>query len=559
MNAIVQIQVRGGDGSPDATLLSAAVEASPESLAVIENGHIVYANRAFSQMFGFFLTSEVQGRALAELVPENGLSDVSRESTVGNETSGHGYPAFEFSGTRKDGTGMHIQASFAGFRVNGRDLLVINTRDISERKQAEQQLRESQKMEAIGRLVGGVAHDFNNLLTGIMLYCDLLIAGLGSDHRLRHHAEEIRMAGEHGAALIQQLLAVARQQVVEPRVLSWNEVISGTRGLLTRLIGENIELVTSLADDLGPVRIDPAQAQQVILNLALNARDAMPDGGRITLATRNCADCLSPSREQKPGLTPWVEFTVTDAGCGMDAETRSRLFEPFFTTKRPGQGNGLGLVTVHNIVKQEGGTLEVESEPGRGTRVSVRLPRVQEELEALPPAVQNDPLRPLQETVLLVEDDSAVRKSACRVLSETGYLVLEAASGAEALRVSQNHQGTIDLLLADLVMPNMTGREIARQLRQLRPNLRVLYISGYDQQTSERANQQPITVLRKPFTGSALVQKVREILNEDPAPRSEQNQIGTEEEVIHHDDSRSYRAQSPADRRSEPPESDDRG
>src|SRR5713226_1758906 len=268
MNAIAQFQVHG-DGSPDALLLSAAVEACPESLAVIENGRIVYANRAFARMFGFFHTSELQGRALAEFLPEDRRSaEVSAEGAARSEASGYSHPAFEFSSTRQDGTRLHIRTSCAGFHANGQDLLVISTRDISERKQEEQQSRESQKMEAIGRLVGGVAHDFNNLLTGIMLYCDLLITGLGRDRRLRHHAEEIRMAGEHGAALIQQLLAAARQQVVEPRVLSWNEVISGTRGLLTRLIGENIELVTSLAADLGRVRMDPAQAQQVILNLA---------------------------------------------------------------------------------------------------------------------------------------------------------------------------------------------------------------------------------------------------------------------------------------------------
>ena len=417
MNAIVQFQVRS-DGSPDATLLSAAVEASPESLAVIENGHIVYANRAFSQMFGFFHTPEMQGRALAEFLPEDCISaDLGPESTVRSETSGCGHPAFEFSSTRQDGTRLHIRTSCTGFHANGRDLFVIHTRDISERKQAEQQLRESQKMEAIGRLAGGVAHDFNNLLTGIMLYCDLLIAGLGSDCRLRRQAEEIRTAGVHGTALIQQLLAVGRRQVVERQVLSWNDAISGVRNLLARLIGENIEFVTSLADNLGHVRMDRAQAQQVILNLVLNARDAMPEGGRITLATRNCGDCLSTPHERTsgsapcveftvtdpnertPGSAPCVEFTVTDTGCGMGAETRSRLFEPFFTTKRPGQGNGLGLVTVQNIVKQEGGTIEVESEPGRGTRVFVRLPRLQEELEALPPAVQSNPSRKAQETL----------------------------------------------------------------------------------------------------------------------------------------------------------------
>lgn len=236
-------------------------------------------------------------------------------------------------------------------------------------------------MEAIGRLVGGVAHDFNNLLTGMVLCSELLLVGLEKDSRLRHYAEEIRSAGVQGGALIQQLLAVARQRVVAPRLLSLNEIIAGMRSLLARLIGENIELVSDLAGDLGQVRMDPAQVQQIILNLVLNARDAMPEGGRIALATRNCNERTGGSGE--PGArSSWVEFAVSDTGCGMDSETRSRLFEPFFTTKKPGQGNGLGLATVHSIVKHEGGSIEVESETGKGTRVVVHLPKAESELQS---------------------------------------------------------------------------------------------------------------------------------------------------------------------------------
>jgi signal transduction histidine kinase len=244
-------------------------------------------------------------------------------------------------------------------------------------------------MEAVGRLLGGVAHDFNNLITGIMLYCDLLIAGLGGDRRLRHHAQEIRMAGEQSAALIQQLLAVARPREVEPSVLSVNEVVCGMKDLLARLIGENIELITALAGDLSWVKMDPAQVQQIVMNLVLNARDAMPDGGRVTVQTRNCAGFLAHPDDEKSTPAPCVEFTVTDTGCGMNAETRSHLFEPFFTTKRPGQGNGLGLATAFGIVKQCGGTIVVESEPGRGTQVSVRLPQVEPE-----PAQKSEPRQP---------------------------------------------------------------------------------------------------------------------------------------------------------------------
>ena len=242
--------------------------------------------------------------------------------------------------------------------------------------QTEQQLRDAQKMEAIGRLVGGVAHDFNNLLTGMVLSSELILAGLNKKSRLRRFAEEIRSAGQQGGRLVQQLMAVARQRAIEPCLLCFNDVVSEVCGLLVRLVGENIELISDLEDDLGLVRMDPAQVQQIILNLVLNARDAMPDGGRITLTTRNCdtSEC-----EQKKS---WVEFAVTDTGCGMDSETRAHLFEPFFTTKKPGKGNGLGLATTHSIVTHEGGTIEVHSEPGRGTRVIVHLPRVEVPFQA---------------------------------------------------------------------------------------------------------------------------------------------------------------------------------
>jgi signal transduction histidine kinase len=273
-----------------------------------------------------------------------------------------------------------VKISSAGFRVKDVDFCIISAADASRQRWSEQQLHESQKMEAIGRLLGGVAHDFNNLITGIMLYCDLLIAGLGSDRRLRHHAQEIRMAGEQSAALIQQLLAVARPRVVEPHLLSVNDVMRGMQDLLARLIGENIELITALASDLGWVKMDPAQVQQIVMNLVLNARDAMPEGGRVTVKTRNCSGFLANSDDGKSVPAACVELTVTDTGCGMTAETRSHLFEPFFTTKRPGQGNGLGLATAFGIVKQDGGMIVVESEPGRGTQVSVRLPRVEVEL-----------------------------------------------------------------------------------------------------------------------------------------------------------------------------------
>lgn len=370
MNAVAQIQPEA-DESRDPLLVSAAVDACPESLAIIEAGRVVYSNPAFAQLLDLPLR-ELAGRPLADLVPELGLSATASPGSTGNR-DGSSPLVGEFNSTRKDGAVIQIKASYASFRARGRDLVVVSARDIGQSRLSEEQMREAHRMEAIGRMVSGVAHDFNNLLTGMVLCCDLLLASLEKDSRLRRYAEEIRMAGAQGAALIQQLLAVARQRVVEARLLSWNEVIHGMRNLLTRLLGENVELVMELAERLGFVEMDPAQVQQIILNLVLNARDAMLDGGRITLKTGIFEDRIATTGEQKC----YVEFIVSDTGCGMDAETCARIFEPFFTTKKSGKGNGLGLATVSRIVKHYGGTIAVDSAPAKGTRVIVRLPRVE--------------------------------------------------------------------------------------------------------------------------------------------------------------------------------------
>jgi two-component system cell cycle sensor histidine kinase/response regulator CckA len=360
-------------GSPDVGLLFAAVQAFPESLAIIDAGVLLYANPAWAQMFEYADALQLRGRVAEEFIPRHFLH---RKTNARPDGWGESWPAVEFAHVRQDGSQTHFQVACVAFRIKGREFQVISIRDIGPQKQTEQRLRESQKMEAIGRLLGGVAHDFNNLLTGIMLYCDLLINGLGKDSRSQRHAREMRMAAEQGAGLVQQLLAVSRPQTTESRVFVLNDVVAGSEDLLTRLMGETIVLITSLADDLGAVRMDPAKVQQILLNLVLNARDAMPEGGQITLATQNCTDYLPSSHDKKPQLMPCVELTVTDSGCGMDAETLSRAFEPFFTTKKSGRGNGLGLATAYSLVKQDGGTIVAESEPGEGTRVSVRLPRV---------------------------------------------------------------------------------------------------------------------------------------------------------------------------------------
>jgi signal transduction histidine kinase len=277
------------------------------------------------------------------------------------------HPGAHFVHTRADGTRQCIELTGTVFHRGSGEFRVIHMRDVSRQKQMERQLADAQALEAVGRLVGGVAHDFNNLLTGIMLYCDLLIAELEKDSRPHRHVQEMRLAGEHGAALVQQLLAVAHPSAEESRVCALNDVVTGIEELVKRLIGENIVLTTSLATDLGAARMDPSHVQQILLNLVLNARDAMAGGGQVTVATRNCTGAMDSS---------WVELSVTDGGDGMDAQTLERAFEPFFTTKKPGRGNGLGLATARRLARQQGGTIVAESEPGKGTRVCVLLPRV---------------------------------------------------------------------------------------------------------------------------------------------------------------------------------------
>ncbi len=384
--------------------------------------------------------------------------------------------------------------------------VVVDFRDISGRKRIERQLREAQRLETVGRLVGGIAHDFNSLLTAIMLYCDLMLSGLAPRHPGRRHAEEIRSASERGAALVQQLLSFARQQVVQPRLLALNSVLRSMENMLRRLIGQNIALSLDLAGDAGSVLADPSQMQQLVLNLVLNARDAMPEGGELQIATRMAEE---PGHA---GPLRWVELEVCDNGCGMDAETRAHLFEPFFTTKK-GRGSGLGLATVQNIVQGCRGRISVASEPGRGTQATVRLPQAGPALtEPVAPAAPA--VRGGRETILLAEDDAAVRAAARRVLAREGYRVVAASNGAEALRALHKHAGRLDLVLADLIMPRMSGAELVRQVRALRPEVKALYISGYSDAShlGKASAGDDVLLFRKPFTGNALLAKVREAL-----------------------------------------------
>ncbi len=384
-------------------------------------------------------------------------------------------------------------------------------------RRSEAQLRHSQKMEAVGRLAGGVAHDFNNLLTVIHGYSNLLLQRLSHDETLRRYSREIKEASERAASLTQQLLAFSRRQMLEPRVLNVNETVAAMDSMLRRLIGEHIDLVTILGEGLGLIKADSSQIEQIVMNLAINARDAMPDGGRLTIETANVQlDQAYTSRHLGVHPGPYVMLAVTDTGHGMDAETKERIFEPFFTTKEQGKGTGLGLATVYGIVKQSGGTIWVYSELGRGTTFKIYFPRVVDILETprLAPRSEGPPARGT-ETILLVEDEEAVRRLAREALEGAGYLVLEARHGAEALAVSDRHPGPIHLLVTDVVMPRMSGRVLAGQLRLRRPETKVLYMSGYTDNAivHQGVLDEGTAFLPKPFSPDGLLRKVREVLD----------------------------------------------
>jgi len=426
--------------------------------------------------------------------------------------------AFEYRFRHKDGSyhWIHDEARLTRDSA-GRPVEVFGSWvDITERKALEMQLLQAQKMEAVGLLAGGVAHDFNNVLTAIGGYAELVREDLPGEDARRHDVEEILRATERAATLTRQLLAFSRRQVLAPRVLDLNGVVAGVDNMLRRLIGADVELRTALAPELGAVRADPGQLEQVIMNLVVNARDAMPRGGKLTLETANAELDESYALEHPAVVAgPYVMLAVSDSGVGMDAATQARVFEPFFTTKEKGKGTGLGLATVYGIVKQSGGNIWLYSEPGRGTTFKIYLPRVDQppEQPAAAPAPRAAPRG--SETVLLVEDDEAVRALARKMLAAHGYTVLAAASGAEALKLAADHTGPIHLLVTDVVLPGMSGRELATRFQSVRPGLKVLYTSGYtDDAVVHHGVLDPgIAFLQKPFTSGTLARKVRETLD----------------------------------------------
>jgi PAS domain S-box-containing protein len=510
-----------GDLAPLISLLRATLESTADGLLVVDrDGKISTYNGKFASMWHIppDVLAERDDQAalvyvLDQLVdPERFLSKV-RELYATPEAES--FDTLEF----KDGRTFerYSRPQWIDGESVGR---VWSFRDVTERRRTGEQLLQAQKMEAIGRLAGGIAHDFNNLLTTILGYSELILRSHPADDALRDEVGEIRKASERAASLTRQLLAFSRKQVIAPRVISLNDVVAEVARLLERLIGEDIVLATDLDSRLGSVLADPVQVEQVLFNLTINSRDAMPRGGRITLATRNVA-----RSEPLAGLHfsiprgDYVVLSVRDTGVGMDPQVQSRLFEPFFTTKETGKGTGLGLSTVYGIVKQSNGYIVVESELGRGTAFDIYFPRVpSHDASTGSPAARLTPDKTAgSECILLAEDEGALRRLARRVLEAQGYTVLEASNAEEAHGVAQRFPGRVRLLVTDMVMTGDSGRDLARRLLASWPQTRVLYVSGYaDASTAgENALEPGAHFLQKPFTPDALVRKVREILDSD--------------------------------------------
>ena len=488
-------------------------------------GRFTSANNAVLQVSGYSREEFLNLKILDVMAPSSAdLAWSAFKEVLGGRK--HGQSQLEL--ISKDGRRLWVEVSSRRLTQSGAVVGIQSIgRDISWRKRLEQELLHSQKMEAVGRLAGGVAHDFNNLLGVIIGYSDLTLQELGADDPLRKRIGEIRKAGKRAAEVTKQLLAFSRKQVLTPKVVDLSSLVSETTRMLLRLMGEDIELITKLSPVAARVQTDPAQMQQVIMNLALNARDAMPRGGKLILETATVAlDHATGSAifeeltERGVFVIPgrYVLLAVSDTGTGMDEQTKARIFEPFFTTKQPGEGTGLGLATVYGFVKQSGGYIWVYSEPGRGTTFKIYLPQVKASAE--PGESEEPPRLPHgSETVLLVEDEESLRELNQELMEGLGYTVLRAAYGAQALELAEQHSGQIDLLLTDVVMPGMSGRELAERLAFTRPELKVLYMSGYTDNVIVHHGilRSGIAFLQKPFTRDALARKLREVLQPSSA------------------------------------------
>ncbi len=485
-------------------------------IAIDMSGYITYWNRGAEQLYRVSRAAAI-GQSFRKIIKYRWLKRADRQAAYSALAHGGAWYG-ELIHRRKTGEARSVTVSVSMLYDEGGAMIGILgvVRDITEHRQLEAQLHQSQKMEAIGRLAGGIAHDFNNLLMVIMSYSELLLDDLDPHHPCRHDLEEILHATRRATALTRQLLAFSRKQVLQPETINLNTVVHDIDKLLRRLIGEDVTLLTILEPELHPVKVDPGQIEQVIMNLAINARDAMPQGGTLTIRTANTdLDWRDPDRHIPVPAGPYVLLEVCDTGIGMDAQTQAHLFEPFFTTKEPGKGTGLGLSTVYGIVKQSQGSIRVESVPGQGTTVTIYFPCTSETVEVHAPHTQSTDLPDGAETILLVEDEPAVRTLIRQVLQARGYTVLEASYGPEALYMAEHYQQPIHLLLTDMVMPEMNGRELARQLARICPTMRVLYMSGYADShlIPHDLSRSGVAFLQKPITPDVLIRQVRALLD----------------------------------------------
>jgi two-component system, cell cycle sensor histidine kinase and response regulator CckA len=482
---------------------------------------LVDTNAVFERMVGSYKEA-LAGAGSVDLIVEADRAEWLHE---GRRLFAGEIPAFRMERryTARDGAIVWADVTATVIRgADGQPLGLAVVQDITERRSLEEQLRQSQKMEAIGRLAGGVAHDFNNLLSVISGYGELLVADLSLGEQSRMRVEQMLRAADRAGSLTRQLLAFGRKQVVEPRVLDLNAVLLDADRFLRRLIGEDVEIMTSLGAGIGSIRADRGQLEQILMNLVVNARDAMPRGGTITLRTADVEiDGADPLLDGAMPSGRYVMLAVEDTGVGMSREVQARIFEPFFTTKERGRGTGLGLATVHGIVEQSHGHIFVSSEPGRGTTFRVYLPRVEEAAAESAPAARARRGAHGSETILIVEDEPAVRELVAEALHGFGYQVLTASTFDGALDATLGHTGPIDLLVTDVILPGRGGVDVARAIRGLRPDIAVLYASGYtDDAVLGLGIENPgVAFLQKPFTLAALADKIREVLASRPHAR----------------------------------------
>jgi two-component system cell cycle sensor histidine kinase/response regulator CckA len=490
-------------------------ENAADMIAVVDtSGQRLYNSPSYQKLLGYSQEELGKTSAFEQIHADDRKAVVDAAQEARRTGMGR---TVEYRIRHKDGRWLTLESTASVVRNGDGEVekLVVVNRDITERKQLEEQLHRSQKLEAIGRLSGGVAHDFNNILGLIIGYSEALQERVPPEDPYREAVDEIQNAGKRAAALTQQLLAFSRKQVLEPRILSLNTMIVDIEKMLRRLVGEDIQIELLLAPDTGTVKADRSQIEQVILNLVVNARDAMPDGGKLTIETGNWTlDRSTVLRHPYVIPGPYAMLKVTDTGCGMDAQLQSHIFEPFFTTKEKGKGTGLGLATAYGVIKQSGGYIWVDSEVGKGSTFRMYLPEVSEVAEAIPEVKAARKVATERRIILLVEDERSLRKLTRKTLSDAGHQVFEAGDASEALEISRKTQGAIDLLLTDVIMPGTSGKKLADVLLTERPGIGVLYMSGYtDGEIAKQGMlEQGTTILRKPFTRDELMRQVENAL-----------------------------------------------